>query len=285
MKLIVISGVSGSGKSTALNLLEDLGYYCIDNLPVGLLPALAEQMQDTQNESVNHIAVGIDARNLPGDLHLFPSIIEQLKSQGISCETMFLDADDTILLKRFSETRRKHPLSIDAVPLIEAIKGERMLLDPITSSPNIYIDTTHTNLYQLRDLIREKLEDNVTQTISVLIKSFGFKHGVPSDTDFIFDVRCLPNPHWEQKLRSFTGKDQPVIEFLQEQPPVNEMFDDIYQYIHKWLPSFDEGNRSYITISIGCTGGQHRSVYLAERLASKLKKEHQNVSIRHRDAL
>ena len=285
MKLIVISGVSGSGKSTGLNLLEDLGYYCIDNLPVGLLPSLAEQMQSIPDEQVENVAVGIDARNLPDELHRFPEILQQLKDVGIDCEILFLDADDNILLKRFSETRRKHPLSGDDIPLIEAIKGERILLDPIASSSNLYIDTTHTNLHQLRDLIRERIKGDSSSSISILIKSFGFKHGTPTDTDFVFDTRCLPNPHWEQRLRPFTGKDQPVIDFLKSQDSVNEMFTDIDQYMKKWLPSFDAENRSYITISIGCTGGQHRSVYLAERLANSLKQEYKSVSVRHRDVL
>lgn len=285
MKLIVISGVSGSGKSTGLNLLEDLGYYCIDNLPVGLLPSLAEQMQSIPDEQVENVAVGIDARNLPDELHRFPEILQQLKDVDIDCEILFLDADDNILLKRFSETRRKHPLSGDDIPLIEAIKGERILLDPIASSSNLYIDTTHTNLHQLRDLIRERIKGDSSSSISILIKSFGFKHGTPTDTDFVFDTRCLPNPHWEQRLRPFTGKDQPVIDFLKSQDSVNEMFTDIDQYMKKWLPSFDAENRSYITISIGCTGGQHRSVYLAERLANSLKQEYKSVSVRHRDVL
>ena len=283
MKLIVISGVSGSGKSTALNVLEDLAYYCIDNLPVGLLPALAEQMQNIPNELVENIAVGIDARNLPGELHRFPYILGQLKNKGMPCEIVFLDADDDVLLKRFSETRRKHPLSLDDTPLMEAIKKERELLEPISSRADLYVDTSRTNLHQLRELIRERLDGVDTQGLSLLIESFGYKYGVPADADFVFDARCLPNPHWEAKLRPLTGKDQDVAEFLQAQPQVDHLFQDILRFAQTWLPCFEAENRSYMTIAIGCTGGQHRSVYLSERLASSLRETYDSVSIRHRD--
>jgi RNase adapter protein RapZ len=283
MKLIVISGVSGSGKSTALNLLEDLGYYCIDNLPVGLLPSLAEQLQHFPNGVVENIAVGIDARNLPGELHRFPYMLEQVKNKGVACQILFLDADDNILLKRFSETRRKHPLSLGTMPLAEAIQKERELLEPISSRADLYIDTTHTNLHQLRDLIRERIEDGNDQSISILVQSFGFKHGVPVDADFVFDARCLPNPHWEPKLRHLTGMDQPVIEFLESQEYVDKMFNDVIHFVCTWLPNFEAENRSYMTIAIGCTGGQHRSVYLAEKIAKHLKEHYRSVSVRHRD--
>lgn len=283
MKIIVISGVSGSGKSTALNLLEDLDYYCIDNLPVGLLPSLAEQMQNIPGELVENIAVGIDARNLPGELHRFPYMLGQLKNKGVICEIMFLDADDDILLKRFSETRRKHPLSLDSIPLTEAIQKERELLEPISSRADLYIDTTRTNLHELRDLIRDRVEDSDKQSISILVESFGYKHGAPGDADFVFDVRCLPNPHWEPRLRPLTGKDQEVIDFLESQPAVANMFNDIYNFINTWLPAFIAENRSYLTIAIGCTGGQHRSVYLSQRLAAALKPQYKSVSLRHRD--
>jgi len=283
MKLIVISGVSGSGKSTALNVLEDIGYYCIDNLPVGLLPSLAEQMHNIPNELVENIAVGIDARNLPGELHRFPYILGQLKNKGMPCEIVFLDADDDILLKRFSETRRKHPLSLDDTPLMEAIKKERELLEPISSRADLYVDTSRTNLHQLRELIRERLEGGEKQTLSLLIESFGFKYGVPADADFMFDARCLPNPHWEPRLRALTGKDQDVVDFLQAQPQVDRLFQDILHFAQTWLPCFEAENRSYMTIAIGCTGGQHRSVYLSERLAKTLRENYDSVSIRHRD--
>lgn len=283
MKLIVISGVSGSGKSTALNVLEDLGYYCIDNLPVGLLPAFAEQMQSVSEEMVDKIAVGIDARNLPAELHRFSYILGQLKNKGIICEVIFLDADNNILLKRFSETRRKHPLSVGQVPLIEAIKKERDLLEPISSKADLYLETSRTNLHQLRDIIAERIERNGQNSMSLLFESFGYKHGVPADADFVFDSRCLPNPHWEPKLRRFSGLDTEVIEFLEKQNNVEEMFLQIKDFLQNWIPSFEADNRSYMTVAIGCTGGQHRSVYLAHRLAEAFKSHRDNVSIRHRD--
>lgn len=283
MKLIIISGVSGSGKSTALNVLEDLDYYCIDNLPVGLLPAFAEQIQSVSNDLVNHIAVGIDARNLPAELHRFAYILGQLKNKGLICEILFFDADDDILIKRFSETRRRHPLTDNQVNLQDAIKQERSLLEPIATRADLYIDTSHTNLHQLRDMIRDRIENHTGQSMSVMFESFGFKNGVPADADFVFDVRCLPNPHWEPKLRQLTGLDEEVAQFLQQKEQVEVMYTDIYNFISKWIPHFEAENRSYMTIAIGCTGGQHRSVYLTHRLTEAIKLEYKNVTSRHRD--
>lgn len=283
MKLIVVSGVSGSGKSTALNVLEDLGFYCIDNLPVGLLPAFAEQMQSLHQDVVSQIAVGIDARNLPNELHRFPYILEQLKNKGYSCSIVFLDADDPILLKRFSETRRKHPLTMDNIPLIEAIQKERQLLEPISSRADLYVETSHTNIHQLKELIKERIEGINAETMALLFESFGYKNGVPVDADFIFDVRCLPNPHWEPELRAQTGLDNDVIGYLNQQNSVEEMYQGIKTFLDKWIPCFEADNRSYMTIAVGCTGGQHRSVYLAHRLGDAFKITRDNVSIRHRD--
>ena len=226
---------------------------------------------------------GIDARNLPDELHRFPYILEQLKNKGIVVEIIFLDADDNILLKRFSETRRKHPLTEEKITLIDAIKKERELLAPISSKADLLIDTSQTNIYQLRDLIKERLTGSKSQNLSLLFESFGFKHGVPSDADFVFDARCLPNPHWEASLRKHTGLDEPVIEFLQEHDVVIQMFDDINKFLDTWIPKFEYENRSYLTIAIGCTGGQHRSVYLAQKLCDKYKVLRSHVHIRHRD--
>ena len=282
MKLVVISGVSGSGKSNALHVMEDLDYYCIDNLPVGLLPAFAEQAA-ASNESITHAAIGIDARNLPNELHRFSYILGQLKNKGVVVEIIFLDAEDNILLKRFSETRRKHPLTEDEIPLIEAIQKERELLEPIASRADLYIDTSRTNIYQLRDLIKERITGSTSQDLSLLFESFGFKYGAPTDADFVFDARCLPNPHWEPELRPYTGLDQPVIDYLKQHAIVDEMFEDIKNFILNWMPRFEAENRSYLTVAIGCTGGQHRSVYLAHQLAKTLKQVHPNTHIRHRD--
>ncbi len=282
MKLVVISGVSGSGKSNALHVMEDLDYYCIDNLPVGLLPAFAEQAA-ASNETITHAAIGIDARNLPNELHRFSYILGQLKNKGVVVEIIFLDAEDNILLKRFSETRRKHPLTEDEIPLIEAIQKERELLEPIASRADLYIDTSRTNIYQLRDLIKERVTGSTSQDLSLLFESFGFKYGAPTDADFVFDARCLPNPHWESELRPYTGLDQPVIDYLKHHAIVDEMFEDIKNFILTWMPRFEAENRSYLTVAIGCTGGQHRSVYLAHQLAQTLKQTHPNTHIRHRD--
>lgn len=282
MKLVVISGVSGSGKSNALHVMEDLDYYCIDNLPVGLLPAFAEQAA-ASNETITHAAIGIDARNLPNELHRFAYILGQLKNKGVVVEIIFLDAEDNILLKRFSETRRKHPLTEDEIPLIEAIQKERELLEPIASRADLYIDTSRTNIYQLRDLIKERVTGSTSQDLSLLFESFGFKYGAPTDADFVFDARCLPNPHWESELRPYTGLDQPVIDYLKQHAIVDEMFEDIKNFILTWMPRFEAENRSYLTVAIGCTGGQHRSVYLAHQLAQTLKQTHPNTHIRHRD--
>jgi len=283
MKLVVISGVSGSGKSNALHVLEDLDFYCIDNLPVGLLPAFAEQTQASPKEPITHAAVGIDARNLPDQLHRFAYILEQLRNKGVAVEIIFLDADDNILLKRFSETRRKHPLTEDQNTLSEAIKQERELLAPIASRADLIVDTSQTNIYQLRDLIKERLTGSTTQNFSLLFESFGFKHGVPTDADFVFDVRCLPNPHWDANLRKFTGLDQPVVDFLKEHDVVKQMYDDINKFLANWIPKFEYENRSYLTIAIGCTGGQHRSVYLAQKLCDAYRARRSHVHVRHRD--
>jgi len=285
VKLIVISGVSGSGKSTALNVLEDLDYYCIDNLPVGLLPAFAEQMQSAAQDVVENTAVGIDARNLPSELPRFSYILEQLRNKGIVCEIIFLDADDNVLIKRFSETRRRHPLSVNKLSLPDAIKKERELLDPIASRADLYLDTSHTNLYQLGDLVKDRVSGQITGSMSILFESFGFKKGVPKDADFVFDVRCLPNPHWEPKLRPQTGLDHDVAHFLHQQEDVGQMYSDIKHFIDTWIPRFEAQNRSYMTVAIGCTGGQHRSVYLAQKLADSYREYHANVTIHHRELL
>lgn len=283
MKLYIVSGVSGSGKSTALHVLEDMEYYCIDNLPVSLLPAFAEQC--TSPDFPQNAAIGIDARNVLDDIQHFPAYLEKLKKAGIDCELIFFNADDNILIKRFSETRRKHPLTQEDVALAEAIKLERTLLDPIANSADLIVDTSHYNIYQLRDLVKSRLAHKKPQTLSILFQSFGFKHGVPSDADFVFDVRCLPNPYWETNLRKQTGLDKDVIEFLEKQSTVLRMVNDIQEFLSKWVPQYEGDNRSYLTIAIGCTGGQHRSVFLAEKLTKHFNTQGKNVTTRHRELL
>ncbi len=283
MKLVVISGASGSGKTTALHVLEDLDYYCIDNLPVGLLPAFAEKMRALPEDLGERVAVGIDARNPALDLHRFPQILDQLRASGVECQILYLDADDAILLKRFSETRRKHPLSDEQRPLADAIRDERQLLAPIADRADLFTDTSHSNIHQLRDLIRSRIEAQQQSTLSILFLSFGFKHGVPMDADYVFDARCLPNPHWEPKLRAQTGCDAAVAEFLQGQNLVEQFVAQVGGFLNNWIPCFEADNRNYLTIAIGCTGGQHRSVYLAERLGQEFQQQYNNVLIRHRE--
>lgn len=282
MRLVVVSGRSGSGKSTALHLLEDNGFYCIDNLPAGLLPELARQAQNT-DLSLPKVAISIDARNLPSDLKRFPELLKQVRDAGIICDVLFLAATDEVLIKRFSETRRKHPLTDGNLSLGEAIAAELKLLEPIIDLASLKIDTSHLTLYQLRDQLKQRLLSSQNSGPSILIQSFGFKRGVPVDADLVFDVRCLPNPYWKPDLRPFCGKDQPIRDYLEAQPDVQEMYQDIFQFLHKWLPRYAAGERSYMSIAIGCTGGHHRSVYIAERLVQDLSDNFSNLLIRHRD--
>ena len=279
MKITIISGRAGSGKSVCLHLLEDLDYYCIDNLPISLLPALIEKI-NTQDK---RIAIGIDARNSLNELEQFTQVVEHIKKISTHCEIIFLDADDSVLLKRFSETRRKHPLSNNRISLKEALKRETQLLEPITQSADWRIDTSRLSVQQLRELVANRISNNSDKNLSLLFQSFGYKFGVPLDADYVFDVRCLPNPYWEPSLRSYTGRDQEVAEFLQQQPETKKMVDDIQHFVESWLPYFASSNRTYLTVAIGCTGGQHRSVYVAEQLVKYFEEKHNNVQIRHRE--
>ncbi len=281
MRLIVISGRSGSGKSTALHQLEDEGFYCIDNLPAALLPALVDQAA-ADNLSAVGLAVCIDARNAHADLAHFPNLLAVLP-ESVSVEILFLDAGDDSLIKRFSETRRRHPLSDDDTHLADAIALERDILEPIASAASLAIDTSQMTIYELRSAIRERLVGPKAGDISILFQSFGFKRGLPSDADLVYDVRILPNPHWEKALRLKTGKDREVVDFLEQAPLAEELFQDICRFLDDWLPRYRDNNRSYITVALGCTGGQHRSVYLAERLYHRYKTLYPDVNIRHRE--
>ncbi|UCJ16877.1 RNase adapter RapZ [Pseudomonas sp. MM211] len=283
MRLIIVSGRSGSGKSTALDVLEDNGFYCIDNLPAGLLPELAERALLHTELLHPQVAVSIDARNLPSQLKRFSELLDEVRGRNIRCDVLYLDASEETLLKRFSETRRRHPLTNDQRSLAEAMVDETKLLSPIIDRADLKIDTTHLNLYQLRDTLKLRLLNQPEPGTAYLIESFGFKRGMPVDADLVFDVRCLPNPYWKPELRDFTGLEQPVEEYLAAQEDVQDMYQDIFTYLHKWLPRFAASNRSYVTVAIGCTGGHHRSVYLANRLGHALKPLLKNVQIRHRD--
>ena len=283
MRLIIVSGRSGSGKSTALNVLEDNGFYCIDNLPASLLPDLAQRALLHTELMHPQVAVSIDARNLPSQLKRFPELLQEARDKHIQCDVLYLDADDETLLKRFSETRRRHPLTTDTRSLAEAIADEEQLLSPIADLADLKLNTTNLNLYQLRDVIKLRLLNKPEPGTAFLVESFGFKRGMPVDADLVFDVRCLPNPYWKPELREQSGLDKGVQEYLAEQPDVEEIYQDTLGYLNKWLPRFAASNRAYVTIAIGCTGGHHRSVYLAERIGNALKATLKNVQIRHRD--
>lgn len=281
MKLVILSGRSGSGKSTALQALEDLGHYCVDNMPLGLLPTLASQLQQEEHH-IDRIAVGIDARNLPSQLSRFPELLEQVRALNIPCEIIFLDADDVTLLKRFSATRRKHPLSNDNMTLPESIDHEGKLLASIRSEADLVIDTSSLDVHTLRNLIRERVAQR-REKLSLMFQSFGYKRGIPNDADLVFDVRVLPNPYWRDDLREYNGTELPVIEFLEEQPATAAMFSDVSSFLEDWLPFYESNDRTYMTVAIGCTGGKHRSVYMTNRLAEHFRDSGLDVKVRHRD--
>lgn len=283
MRLIIVSGLSGSGKSVALHVLEDLGYYCIDNLPAALLSSVVDELRSGNDQAAELVALGVDARNRASDLDSLPQEIAELAESGVQTEILFLHASDDVLMKRYSESRRKHPLADHGTALRSAIEAERELLAELTHSADLIIDTSRSSVYELADTIRERVSLRHSEQLSVLIESFGFKNGIPADADFVFDMRGLPNPYWKVELRSLNGKDKEVAEFLAAQPAVNQMFDDIFEFLSSWIPRYDDAHRSYLTIAIGCTGGQHRSVYVAERLAEALSKQHDPVLTRHNE--
>lgn len=283
MRLVIVSGLSGSGKSVALHTLEDLGYYSIDNLPLFLLKDLALGLNAARDETFHHTAVGVDSRTDADELHRLPDLIQAARDTGIDCTVMFLDAHTDALIQRFSETRRRHPLTSPDRPLGEAIRLERQLLEPIRRTADVRIDTTETNVHELRELVRSRLGVTAAPKASILLQSFGFKNGIPRDVDFVFDVRCLPNPHWQPELKPLTGLDKPVADFLERSPDVGRMRDDILGFLDRWIPAFESDGRSYLTIAVGCTGGQHRSVYMAEALRRHFEQGGYKVMVRHRE--
>ena len=283
-RLTIVTGLSGSGKSVALHTLEDEGFYCIDNLPANLLSDLIDKLLASGLELYDRLAIGIEMRSERASTDNLVSLIGELrKRKDTEVEVLFLDTDRSTLVTRFSETRRKHPLSSQHLPLINAIDEEARLLHDVKSQAELVVDTSALNLHELREIIRTYLLGKTHGGLSLIFQSFGFKHGTPASTDFMFDVRCLPNPHWEPDLRRFTGKEKPIIEFLDEQPDVQDMFQDIRDFVQRWLPQFEAENRAYLTVSVGCTGGRHRSVYLIERLSEHFSASRDNVSKRHRE--
>jgi len=281
LRLIIVSGLSGSGKSVALHVLEDLGYYCIDNLPAGLLIAAVDEVRQTSANLANLLAVGVDARNQAGGLKVLPDLLQQLREQGVSTDVIFLHANDEILLQRYSESRRRHPLAEQGKQLRAAIEAERAILDEVQLNADLVIDTSQSSIYELADVIRSRVDRRETDTLSVLIESFGFKFGIPTDADFVFDLRSLPNPYWTIELRGLTGLDQEVQDFLDSHEMFTAMYEDIGAFLNRWVPHYRDANRGYLTVAIGCTGGQHRSVHMTEKLATELRKHHDPVLTRH----
>ena len=284
MNLTIISGLSGSGKTVALHTLEDEDYYCVDNLPLGLLPEFVQRVTNRTIEHHDNIAVGIDARSASHDLKRFSEIIKPLRELNSNVEVIYLQAEPATLIKRYSDTRRRHPLTRKGLPLADAIEAERNLLSDIAAGSDLVIDTTFTNIHQLRELVKQRIvRREKKDSLSVLFQSFGFKHGTPTDSDFMFDVRCLPNPHWEHHLRPLNGLDEEVINFLKNSAEVEQMLEYIRDFLQTWVPKFEQQNRYYLTISIGCTGGQHRSVYIAQQLCEYFSDRLDTVHIRHRE--
>ncbi|WP_444995051.1 RNase adapter RapZ [Aliikangiella sp. IMCC44359] len=279
MKRIMVSGRSGSGKTVALRALEDQGFYCVDNIPIKLIPALLDQI----DEHYPGLAIGVDARNISHTVEEFDRLIEQIDKSEHTFNVIFIDANDATLLKRFSETRRRHPMTSEGLSLSEAIQQEKVRLEPVTRYAQLVIDTTSKSPHELCEVIVKRVLGENSSHLSLLFESFGFKNGAPNDADFVFDARCLPNPYWDESLRPYTGKDNQIIKFLEAQPTAQEFYWQLKIFLQTWIPRFEQDNRNYLTVAIGCTGGQHRSVYIAERLATNFKSLYPNTQIRHRE--
>ncbi|CAM3442507.1 MULTISPECIES: RNase adapter RapZ [Halomonas] len=282
MQLVIISGRSGSGKSIALQALEDLGYYAIDNLPVMLLGSLVDELRDQSDRT--HLAVSIDARNLPGALERLPSLLQELRQRTIDFQVIYLTTDARILLERYSATRRRHPLTRNSeMTLEEAINKEEETLHDIRDLADLLIDTSRLSVHDLRRRITDQVAHQQCDQLTLTFESFGYKRGVPLDADLVFDVRCLPNPYWDPTLRQSTGRDANIVAFLKGYPVVDAMSNDIQAWLERWLPAYQNSQRSYMTVAIGCTGGQHRSVYMVEQLAKSLAARVGEVQLRHRE--
>jgi RNase adapter protein RapZ len=281
VRIIILSGLSGSGKSVALHMLEDLGFYCIDNIPAALLKPFISYTVRSPEPTYERTAIGLDARNTAAEIATVPQLIDELRRSGIQCEVIFLVTSDEELLRRFSETRRKHPMSRNNIDLRDAMALERQLLEPIVYAADLVIDTSKMGVHALREIIHQRVEQRSVGRLSITFESFGFKHGIPGDADFVFDARSLPNPYWEANLRNLTGRDPEVIRFLEEQTHVATLIADIEQFMAARIPEYQGSNRGYLTIAVGCTGGQHRSVYIVDRLAQLFATRFPNVTARH----
>ncbi len=276
-RILIVTGQSGSGKSSALQVLEDLGYYCIDNLPLALLPEIVGKLD--QENNLEQLALGVDVRSTRADLQEFDQVYQQLEKHG-SVDVIYLTTKDQELIARFSASRRPHPLANRFKSLNECIQEEKQLLLPIQLKATVQIDTSDKSVHDLKDTLLSRLGQ--VDNLIVILQSFGYKHGIPLDADFIFDVRHLPNPHWDIELRQYSGLDEPIQKFLSSHDKTNDMFDDLNQFLSKWLPAFAAGHRHYVTVSIGCTGGQHRSVYIVDRLKKALEAKW-SIQVLHRE--
>jgi len=281
VRIVVVSGLSGAGKSVALHMLEDLGFYCIDNIPAALLKPFISHAVRSPEGTYERAAVGLDARNTAAEIATVPQLTDELRRSGIECEVIFLTTNDEELLRRFAETRRTHPMSRHNVDLRAAIAMERHVLEPIVYAADLVIDTSRLGVHALRDLIRLRVGEAHAGRLSLTFESFGFKHGIPGDADFVFDARSLPNPYWEPALRSLTGRDVEVIRFLEGQTNVAALIADIAQFIRGRIPEYIASNRGYLTVAVGCTGGQHRSVYIVDKLLAQFLGEFPTATSRH----
>ena len=279
MNFIIVSGLSGSGKTIALQALEDSGFYCIDNLPAALLPQIAEHLLHAGEKNA---AIGLDARNR-AFLGAVPAALEQIEALGLRYRIIFMQADEAVLVKRYKETRRRHPMVGAETSLLEAIQRERKLLEPLANEASLRIDTTRTTPHDLRNQVRNFVRGEETAGMTLLFESFGYKNGTPLDADFVFDVRCLPNPHWEPTLRHRTGLEEPVAEYMERHDEVHAMYEELRRFLETWLPRFEREDRTYLTVALGCTGGMHRSVYLVNRLATHFAKLGYKTQVRHRE--
>ncbi len=283
MKLILLGGLSGAGKTVALDMLEDLGYHILDNLPLSLIPPAVGTLLGDDARHYPRLAIGIDPRNSPEEFQTFSERIRYWRETPHGCTVLYLFCDLDTLIKRYRATRRRHPLTAGDTDLAAAIASENDVLEPLAQLADVRIDTTHTNIHQLRETIRERITNTDEYPLTLLLESFGYRLGLAQDADLVFDMRCLPNPYWESTLREMTGLDRPIIEYLEGHNTVNRMLNDLMRFLLNWIPRYAASNRSYLTIALGCTGGRHRSVYMAEQLGTRLTQQGWRILVRHRE--